>query len=122
MKPIKLSSVVVPKGWGHEVHICNNDEFCGKELHIQSGGSLSVHFHITKREVFRLRFGMAVLEYIEMTKGFYVQVALYAGDVIEIPRHLPHRLIATTDCIVDEYSTPDSPGDSYRVAPGDSQK
>jgi len=44
------------------------------------------------------------------------------GDVVEIPRLLPHSIRAIEDSVIDEYSTMDHAEDSYRVEPGSSQQ
>ena len=31
-QPKIISGTVVPKGWGKEIHIANNDDYCGKLL------------------------------------------------------------------------------------------
>lgn len=113
--------MTVPKGWGHELHICNNDEFCGKELHINAGHQFSMHQHISKREVFRLRIGKVELTTINVEDASRLVTAMEPGDVIEIPRFLPHSIRALEDSIIDEYSTHDVASDSLRMEPGSSQ-
>lgn len=122
IRPVKLTVKRVDKGWGHELHICNNDEFCGKELHIDAGHKFSVHFHIEKREVFRLRTGRVSLSTINLEDASFLVQTMEPGDVFEIPRYLPHSIHALEDSLIDEYSTADYTYDSYRVMPGDSQK
>ena len=41
-------SKIIEKGWGHEVHIINNTMYCGKILHFNAGGEMSMHYHINK--------------------------------------------------------------------------
>lgn len=120
--PIRLKTTKVPKGWGHEIWVCNNNEFCGKELHINAGHQFSMHFHIKKREVFRLRSGKVFLDTIDLTNADQKRIILEPGDIVEIPRHLPHSIKAVDDSIIDEYSTTHEDSDSYRVLPGSSQK
>jgi len=122
LRPVKLTSTMVPKGWGHELHICNNDEFCGKELHIKAGHRFSIHFHIKKREVFRLRSGSVALTTINLEDASQLIQIMQPGDVFEIPRHLPHSIRAVEDSLIDEYSTTHYDEDSYRVAAGSSQQ
>ena len=52
-KPVQI----VPKGWGREVWIANNDLYCGKILEIRRGKRCSLHFHKLKTESFYLRVG-----------------------------------------------------------------
>ena len=50
---------VEPKGWGREIWIANNSEYCGKVLEIDKGKRCSFHFHKLKLESFYLRCGKA---------------------------------------------------------------
>ena len=47
----------VPKGWGHEKWIVNNDEYCGKLLFFEEGKRCSWHYHKIKDETFYLQSG-----------------------------------------------------------------
>jgi len=42
----------VPKGWGYERWIVNNELYCGKELFIAKDKRLSLHYHKLKDETF----------------------------------------------------------------------
>ena len=57
MKGARPPIHVVPKGWGREVWIANNDLYCGKILEIKKGKRCSLHFHQIKNETFYLRSG-----------------------------------------------------------------
>ena len=59
---------VVPKTWGREVWIVNNQTYCGKILYITAGKTGSLHFHQHKTETFYLRVGRL---YITTGAGFY---------------------------------------------------
>lgn len=121
IRPIRLATKRVSKGWGHELHVCNNDEFCGKELHVKKDHRFSMHLHRAKREVFRCRSGLVELTTINMEDASRLVTIMQPGDVVEIPRLLPHSIRALEDSIIDEYSTQDRAEDSYRVEPGSSQ-
>ena len=51
--PIKF----VPKGWGYEKWIVNNEEYCGKLLFLAKDKKCSWHFHKLKDEVFYVQSG-----------------------------------------------------------------
>lgn len=53
----------VSKGWGYELHIVNNDNYCGKILHIDPGKKLSLHYHEIKDETFFIKNGSAEIIY-----------------------------------------------------------
>lgn len=120
--PIYLTPVSVPKKWGSELVICNNDEFCGKALLFKKGAQFSCHHHAQKREVFWLRFGSLKLMTINTEDASQSVFVMSPGDVIEIPRLLPHQITALEDSEVIEFSTTHSDQDSFRVLPGDSQR
>jgi hypothetical protein len=46
---------VVPKTWGREVWIVNNETYCGKILYITAGKTGSLHYHRHKTETFYLK-------------------------------------------------------------------
>ena len=49
---MKIPIKFVPKGWGYEKWIVNNEEYCGKLLFLAKGKKCSWHFHKLKDEVF----------------------------------------------------------------------
>ena len=121
LKPIVLKPEFHPKGWGHELWLANNEEFCGKVLQIRKGCKFSMHFHRDKREVFWLLQGRAELHFINPEDASEYSLPLSSGQCVEIPRLLPHQIRAIEDCQIIEFSTTHREEDSYRVRPGDSQ-
>lgn len=124
MLPRKLKIHEVPKGWGRELWLVNNDKFCGKILDMKPGTRFSLHYHRIKDEVFYVAAGEVTLTHIDQQTGlFIVNPPFRHGDVIEIPRGTIHRLAASPEgARVFEISTTHRESDSYRVYPGDSQK
>jgi len=53
---------IVPKVWGCEEWIVNNDKYCGKLLKIKKGAQSSLHYHIKKMETFYCIKGQVRLE------------------------------------------------------------
>jgi hypothetical protein len=51
----------VPKGWGFEKWIVNNEEYCGKLLYFVKGKRCSWHYHELKDEVFYIQSGKILL-------------------------------------------------------------
>lgn len=43
---------VVPKVWGEEWWLVNNDKYCGKLLKVDRGAESSLHYHPVKQETF----------------------------------------------------------------------
>lgn len=122
IKPIFLTPQTVPKKWGHELIICNNEEFCGKLLVFKKGSQFSAHQHIKKREVFYILKGSINLMTINPENAEKHNVHLFETDTVEIPRFLVHQITALEDTTVIEFSTTHRDEDSLRVIPGDSQK
>ena len=112
---------IVKKGWGREVWLANNEEFCGKLLEFKSGKRFSIHFHLDKREVFYVLSGTVDLFFYDLTRARKLGKRLIVGDAVEIPRGCPHQLVAVTQTTIIEVSTHHKDSDSYRIEPGDSQ-
>jgi len=117
-KPLKN----VTKGWGEEVWIVNNNEYCGKILKFNSGARFSMHYHINKEETFFVSKGKLSLKSINLENAEEFTKEINAGDVVDIPRFAPHQLTALEDSEIIEFSTHHEDSDSYRIAKGDSQK
>ena len=117
-KPLKN----VTKGWGEEVWIVNNNEYCGKLLKFNSGARFSMHYHINKEETFFVSKGKLSLKSINLENAEEFTKEINAGDVVDIPRFAPHQLTALEDSEIIEFSTHHEDSDSYRIAKGDSQK
>ena len=108
------------KGWGYELWIHNDTDYCGKLLFFEKGKKCSFHYHKKKSETFYLQSGkMLVLHAMidEPEKPF--ENLLTAGDVFEVPVGRRHQMIALEDCELFEFSTQHFEDDSYRIKRGD---
>ncbi len=111
---------LVPKGWGHELWIVNNVNFCGKLLQFNSGKKCSWHYHKIKEEVFFLQEGCVEVlfsdqDLIEKAE----RIVLKAGDSFHVPIGMRHQMIALEDSSLFEFSTEHRDDDSYRIHKGD---
>ena len=114
--PIKF----VPKGWGWEKWIVNNEEYCGKLLFFNAGKKCSWHYHVLKDEVFYLQSGkMRVIFSEEDDIDKAQEIILEAGQNFHVYRGLRHRMIAIEDSELFEFSTQHFDSDSYRIEKGD---
>lgn len=52
MKTLTDIANFVPKGWGFEKWIVNNEKYCGKILFFVKGKKCSYHYHEIKDETF----------------------------------------------------------------------
>lgn len=118
----KLRSSVVPKGWGSELVITNNPEFCGKILRFNAGSEFSTHAHLLKYEVFYLLSGRIRVIGINTENASPYTIEMEPGDILDVPRLAFHRILALEASEIIEFSTHHEDSDSIRVSPGDSQK
>lgn len=112
---------VIPKKWGNEVILHNDDGYCGKLLQFFKGSRFSMHFHIYKTETWYVNYGVFNLKYIDTSTAETHTEILEAGSIIEIEPGTPHQLIAVTKGEIFEVSTTHYDSDSYRIEKGDSQ-
>ena len=112
---------IVPKAWGKEIIIHNDEEYCGKILRFNAGAKFSLHFHIKKKETWYVASGEFTLNWINTRTTNIHTKTLCVGDIVEIERGDPHQLIAHTAGDIFEVSTPHYDDDSYRIGKGDSQ-
>lgn len=116
-----LSNVpVTPKGWGEERLVVNKD-YCGKLLVFKKGAKFSMHFHVEKAETFLVSAGKILFRYIDTLDASHHEIIMINGDIVDIPRLLPHQIEALEDSVVTEFSTRHEDYDSYRVEAGNSQ-
>lgn len=111
----------VPKGWGHEEWIWNDEKYCGKRLVFKPGKKCSMHFHIKKHETFYMERGHLTVDLITKS-GEKVRHYLIPGDSLEIPPGLMHQITneqKDEQSVLFEFSTQHFNSDSYRVFRGD---
>jgi mannose-6-phosphate isomerase-like protein (cupin superfamily) len=112
----------IPKKWGHELWIENNDKYCGKLLVFNKGAKFSMHFHMIKDECWYVSKGKFECQLIDTDDAVRHTCILQESDIIRITPGLPHKLEALEQgSTIFEVSTQHFDGDSYRVEAGDSQ-
>lgn len=110
----------VPKGWGFEKWITNNDKYCGKLLYFVKGKKCSWHYHKIKDEVFYIQSGKLQVLYGESDNLLEATVlVLEKGDSFHVKTGLRHQMIALEDTELFEFSTQHFNEDSYRISKGD---
>jgi len=111
---------IVPKGWGREVWIANNELYCGKILEIRKGKRCSLHYHRIKNETFFLRSGRMLVRVKERIEGGIVEeFEMGPGECMDVPIGLIHQMEALEDCELFEFSTQHFDSDSHRLVKGD---
>lgn len=110
----------VPKGWGFEKWIVNNQEYCGKLLYFVKGKKCSWHYHKLKDETFYIQSGKLKLLYSDEDDLVNaIEIILNPGDKFHIYRGLRHQMIALQDTELFEFSTQHFDEDSIRIIKGD---
>jgi mannose-6-phosphate isomerase-like protein (cupin superfamily) len=111
---------IVPKGWGREVWIANNELYCGKILEIKQGKRCSLHYHKIKNESFYLRSGRLLVRVKENADSAVVEeFEMKPGDCMDVPSGLVHQMEALEDSELYEFSTQHFDSDSRRLINGD---
>ena len=121
IKPKVCEGCKVPKGWGEELIIENNEMYCGKLLIFKKGCRFSMHYHLIKDETWYVDKGEFIYRWIDTETAETIEQKLKEGDVVRQRVGQPHQLIALTDGVVFEVSTQHFDEDSYRVVKGDTQ-
>ena len=98
----------VPKEWGEEIWMANNNLYCGKKLILKKGKRCSLHHHRNKDETFYIDSGKVLLE-VEGEKQI-----LNPGTSVLIEPHTRHRFSGLKDSVIIEISTHHEDSDSYR--------
>lgn len=118
-KPELTACCTIPKGWGHELVIVNNEKYCGKILVFKAGCKFSMHYHILKQETWYVKEGIFRFMWIDTEKGKKIEQIITQHDVVTIPIGMPHQLEAITEGEIFEISTQHFDTDSYRIYKGD---
>ncbi|MEP0815405.1 MAG: cupin domain-containing protein [bacterium] len=108
----------VPKGWGGEYWIHNDELYCGKKLVLKAGKRCSIHFHKLKTETFYVQSGRLKME-LWHPDGREEVLEMKAGDSLHLPPGLVHRFTGIEDSEIFEFSTQHFDSDSYRIEKGD---
>lgn len=119
--PIVCKGCKIPKGWGEEIIIENNQLYCGKLLIFRKGCKFSMHYHLLKDETWYVNKGKFIYRWIDTDSADIHENILNEGDVVRQKPGLPHQLESMEDGEIFEVSTTHSDHDSYRVFKGDSQ-
>jgi len=108
--------VYVPKRWGYEVWICNNEKYCGKKLFIRQGKYCSYHHHEIKDEVLFIESGRIWMTWAEPEDLNWVNsVEMNAGHAFHVTPGTRHQMHAAEDTMILEFSTQHFDEDSYRT-------
>ena len=97
---------VVMKPWGKEIWLELNEKYCYKRIHINAGFKTSYQIHNYKLETNFLIDGKAEV-WLENDEGIVEKFIMNGGDFFTVIPTRKHRVIAITDIILQEVSTPE---------------
>lgn len=96
----------VTKPWGKEEWLELNEKYCYKRIYINSGYKTSFQYHEKKRETNFIISGTAEV-WLENDNGIVEKKIMNAGEYFNVTPPKKHRVIALTDIILQEVSTPE---------------
>ena len=103
---INKNQKIVKKPWGKEVWLELNEKYCYKRIYINKGHRTSYQYHIKKLETNYLIDGEAEI-WLENDKGVVEKFKMTKDQFFTVQPLRKHRVIALTDIILQEVSTPE---------------
>jgi len=103
----------VIKPWGKEEWLELNDKYCYKRIYINAGYKTSYQYHQFKKETNYIISGEAEV-WLENDEGVVEKRIMKAGEYFNVTPPKKHRVIALTDIILQEVSTPEV-DDVFRI-------
>lgn len=95
----------VNKPWGKEEWIELNEKYCYKRLYIKKGHRTSLQYHERKIETTYIIEGSVEI-WLE-NDGIIQKTIIFPGDFYTVHPPKAHRIVAMTDSILQEVSTPE---------------
>lgn len=107
----------IPKAWGTEIVLTNNDHYCAKLLCIEEGMQCSLHRHGVKCETFWVLEGRVVIRHGSDPAWLHSE-AKDPGDGVYLPAGTWHLFHSTAGgAVMLEVSMPHSDLDVERLSP-----
>lgn len=102
----KILPKIVKKPWGKEIWLELNRRYCYKRIYIKAGTRTSFQYHKKKVETNYIIAGRAEV-WLENNQGRIEKRKMKANDFFNVYPPKKHRVIALTDLILQEVSTPE---------------
>ena len=96
----------VSKPWGKELWLELNDKYCYKRIYINAGTRTSYQYHKDKLETNYIIDGKAEV-WLENDNGVVEKKVMGKDEYFTVVPPKKHRVIALTDLILQEVSTPE---------------
>lgn len=100
-----MKSKRVEKPWGWEQWLALNEFYCYKRIYIKAGTRTSYQYHEFKQETNYIISGEAEV-WLENDEGVVEKKIMKAGEYFDVSPPKKHRVIAISDVILQEVSTP----------------
>ena len=97
---------IVRKPWGKEIWLELNDFYCSKRIYINAGARTSFQYHNRKHETNYIISGDAEV-WLENDDGVIEKIRAKANDFFVVRPPRKHRVIALSDLVFHEVSTPE---------------
>lgn len=98
---------IILKPWGQEEIFAETPYYVGKILTVHAGHALSLQFHEQKVETMRVLSGEGQFHLGAADPRDSLRVVQAgAGDIFHIPPRTIHRIVAKTEMVILEVSTP----------------
>jgi mannose-6-phosphate isomerase len=115
IKPNISCGLKIPKNWGEELIIENNDFYCGKILRFKAACKCSMQYHLKKDETWYILSGKFIFRWIDTIKGEKEETILKIGDIVRNYPGQIHQLEALEAGEIFEISTKHEDSDTYRI-------
>jgi mannose-6-phosphate isomerase-like protein (cupin superfamily) len=93
------------KPWGREILVAHTDQYTGKVLLMKAGWGGHLQYHMFKDEAFFVYGGTALLKWTTPDGELHEQ-EISDGAAYHIPPGAGHQVVAITDLVLFEVSTP----------------
>lgn len=103
--PIEIRSSFQHKFWGTSTLIAKTEAYMGSVNRYRAGQSGALQYHTRKHETLYLFSGEAVLWWGDDDKNLRA-LTFVPGLSFQIPPGTVHKVVAITDCVIFEVSTP----------------
>ena len=102
----RIELAAKPQRWGVELLTAHTAAYTGKILFRRGDPTYKgrIQYHFNKDESFYLLSGRCILRWVK--DGELQTLEIGPGEAFHIPRYARHSMIALTDCIFFEVSTP----------------
>ena len=101
----RLTPTTVDRPWGTEQTIVRTADYSGKILRYKAGHGGGLQYHVLKDETWHVLSGRCYL-ICDRGDGVLERLVMKPGDTYRFPPFSVHQVIARSNCVGIEFSTP----------------